>query len=189
MIVVLGRPRLDERGALSGTAGRVAVAARSAGAQVAIVGLVADDAAGDATVTELGRAGVGHAALLRQPGGGGVRPLERADIELALRYVPECQVLVAAEPLSDDALAATAEAAAYHAAPLICVVEPGQAPQGLPEDSTVLEEPEEDAGAFADLVGRYAAALVGGSDPAQAWKAAVDKSGWTPADAEENASA
>ncbi|MEO8625147.1 MAG: hypothetical protein ABI452_00455, partial [Candidatus Limnocylindrales bacterium] len=114
MIVILGRPRLDERGGLTGTAGRVALAARAAGAQVAIVGLVADDAAGDATVTELGRAGIGHAALLRQPGGGEVRALERADIELALRYVPECRVLVAAEPLTDDALGATAEAATYH---------------------------------------------------------------------------
>lgn len=189
MIVVLGRPRLDERGALSGTASRVAVAARSAGADVAIVGLVADDAAGDATVTALGRAGVGHAAMLRQPGGGDVRPLERADIELALGYVPECQVLVAAEPLTNDALVATAEAAAYHAAPLICVVEPGQTPTGLPDDATVLEEPEEDAGAFADLVGRYAAALAAGARPADAWKSAVDRSGWEQADAHENASA
>lgn len=189
MIVVLGRPRLDERGALSGTAGRVAVAARSAGAQVTIVGLVADDAAGDAAVTELGRAGVGHAALLRQPGGGDVRPLERADIELALGYVPECQVLVAAEPLSDDALSATAEAAAYHGAALICVTEPGKTPNGLPDNSTVLEEPEEDAGAFAELVGRYAAALAGGADPAEAWKSAVEKSGWEPANASETASA
>jgi sugar/nucleoside kinase (ribokinase family) len=184
VIVVLGRPRLDERGALTGTAGRVAVAARATGAQVTIVGLVADDAAGDAAVTELGRAGVGHAALLRQPGGGDVRPLERADIELALGYVPECQVLVAAEPLTDDALGATAEAAAYHGAALICVIEPGQTPHGLPDNSTVLEEPEEDAGAFADLVGRYAAALAGGADPAEAWKSAVEKAGWEHAESE-----
>ncbi|MDL2335273.1 MAG: hypothetical protein QFC55_04505 [Chloroflexota bacterium] len=192
MIVVLGRPRLDERGALSGTAGRVAVAARSAGAQVTIVGLVADDAAGDAAVTELGRAGVGHAALLRQPGGGDVRPLERADIELALGYVPECQVLVAAEPLSDDALSATAEAAAYHGAALICVAPAGAAPQAqLPDSATVLELPADDdaGGAFADLVGRYAAALAGGADPAEAWKSAVEKSGWEPADPTEPASA
>jgi hypothetical protein len=184
VIVVLGRPRLDERGAITGTAGRVAVAARAAGAQVAIVGLVADDDAGDATVTELGRAGVGHAALLRQPGGGELRPLDRADIELALRYVPECQVLVAAEPLSDDALAATTEAAAYHGAPLIALTEPGAAPPtGLPENATVLEEPADDeaGGAFAALVGRYAAALAGGSEPPQAWQTAVNATGWEPA--------
>jgi sugar/nucleoside kinase (ribokinase family) len=191
VIVVLGRPRLDERGALSGTAGRVAVAARSAGAQVAIVGLVADDAAGDATVTELGRAGVGHAALLRQPGGGEMRPLERADIELALRYVPECRVLVAAEALAADALAAAAGAAAYHGAALICVTSPGGSQDGLPEDATVLEEPsdEEAGGAFAELIGRYAAALAGGTSAAEAWKSAVEKSGWEHTEPAESAPA
>ncbi|MEP7379071.1 MAG: hypothetical protein ABI725_05850 [Chloroflexota bacterium] len=190
MIVILGRPRLDERGGLTGSAGRVALAARAAGAQVAIVGLVADDAAGDATVTELGRAGIGHAALLRQPGGGEVRPLERADIELALSYVPECRVLVAAEPLTDDALGATAEAATYHGAALICVTSAGAAPQTqLPESATVLELPDEDAGAFADLVGRYAAALARGEPAAAAWQTAVAKTGWEHAGDAEPASA
>jgi len=182
VIVVLGRPRLDERGALTGTAARVAVAARSAGAGVAIVGLVAGDAVGDATVVELGRAGVGHAALLRQPGGGGLRPLDRADIELGLGYVPECRVLVAAEPLDPDALSAAAEAAAYHGAALIAVTPSGAAsPEGLPESATVLEEPEEDAGAFAELVGRYAAALAAGKPAPQAWQDAVGETGWEPA--------
>ena len=182
MIVVLGRPRLDERGALTGTAGRVAVAARAAGAQVAIVGLVADDAGGDATVTALGQAGVGHAALLRQPGGGTLRQLDRADVELALGYVPECRVLVAAEPLDPDALAAAADAAAYHGAPLIAVIPAGAAsPVELPETATVLEEPDEDAGAFADLVGRYAAALAAGQAAPDAWQSAVQQTGWEPA--------
>lgn len=183
MIIVLGRPRLDERGAITGTAGRVAVAARAAGAQVAIVGLVTDDDAGDATVTELGRAGVGHAALLRQPGDGELRPLDRADIELALGYVPECRVLVAAEPLSDDAMVATTEAAAYHGAALICVTDAGASPPtALPETATILEEPDEDGGAFAQLVGRYAAALATGTQAQEAWKSAVDKSGWEAAE-------
>lgn len=182
MIVILGRPRLDERGAITGTAGRAAVAARAAGANVAIVGLVADDDAGDATVTELGRAGVGHAALLRQPGDAELRPLDRADIELALRYVPECQVLVAAEPLTADALDATMEAAVYHGAPLVCVIAAGaMPPESLPDTATVLEEPDEDAGAFAELVGRYAAALATGTDAQAAWKSAVDRIGWESA--------
>lgn len=191
MIVVLGRPRLDERGQITGTAGRVAVAARAAGANVAIVGLVADDDAGDTTVTELGRAGVGHAALLRQPGGGDLRPLDRADIELALSYVPECRVLVAAEPLTADALAATIEAATYHGAALICVTATGAPPpDNLPETATVLEEPDEDAGAFAELVGRYAAALASGTQAQESWKAAVEKSGWEhAADAADSESA
>ena len=181
MIVVLGRPRLDERGQITGTAGRVAVAARSAGAQVAVVGLVADDAAGDATVTELGRLGVGHAALLRQPGGGELRPLDRDDIELGLRYVPECRVLVAAEPLSAEAMAATTDAATYHGAALVAVTEAGAAAPTLPESATVLELPDEDGGAFASLVGRYAAALAAGTESVEAWKSAVNESGWEQA--------
>jgi len=163
VIVVLGRPRLDDEGALADTAARVAVAATLSGARVDLVGAVADGAAGDATVVALGRAGVGHAALLRRPGGSAVGPLDRADIELGLRYVPECRVLVAAEPLEPDALAAAVEAAAYHGAALIALVPAGAAaPDELPETATVLELPDEDEGAFARLVGAYAAGLASG---------------------------
>jgi hypothetical protein len=182
VIVVLGRPRLDDDGALADTAGRVAVAATESGARVDLVGAVADGAAGDATVTALGRAGVGHAALLRRPGGGEVAPLDRADIELGLRYVPECRVLVAAEPLEPAALAAAVEAAAYHGAPLIALFPAGAAAPGeLPETATVLELPDEDEGAFARLVGTYAAALASGQAAPDAWQAAVKATGWEPA--------
>jgi hypothetical protein len=182
VIVVLGRPRLDDEGALADSAGRVAVAATGAGARVDLVGAVADGAAGDATVVALGRAGVGHAALLRRPGGGEVSPLERADIELGLRYVPDCRVLVAAEPLEPGALAAALEAAAYHGAALVVLVPAGAAaPSELPETATVLELPDEDEGAFARLVGTYAAALAGGEAPPDAWRGAVTQTGWEPA--------
>ena len=60
-------------------------------------------------------------------------------------------------------------------------------PAALPETATVLEEPDEDAGAFAQLVGRYAAALATGTAAQAAWKSAVDKSGWEPAAAAEQA--
>jgi hypothetical protein len=182
VIVVLGRPRLDDGGELADSAGRVAVAATAAGARVDLVGAVADGAAGDATVVALGRAGVGHAALLRRPGGGEVGPLDRADIELGLRYVPECRVLVAAEPLEPAALAAAVEAAAYHGAPLIALVPGGAAAPGeLPETATVLELPDEDEGAFARLVGAYAAALARGEAAPNAWRDAVTQTGWEPA--------
>ena len=64
----------------------------------------------------LGVAGVGHAALLRDPAGVTPRvdsdgietgaPLARldaADIDLGLRYVPDCRVLVVADPLDERA--------------------------------------------------------------------------------------
>ncbi len=71
MIVVVGLPAYvgtaDGRGAPGGLAADVAAAAQGRGAQVELVGKVGDDGAGDAVVVALGRAGIGHAALLRDP--------------------------------------------------------------------------------------------------------------------------
>lgn len=179
MIVVLGRPRLDEAGALADTAGRVAVAARTSGARVDLVGAVADGPTGDATVVALGRAGVGHAALLRRPGEGVLRPLDRGDVDLGLRYLPECRVLVAAEPLEPAAMGAAVDAAAYHGASLIAVVPAGTtSPRDLPATATLLELPDHDDGAFANLVGAYAAGLASGKAASDAWQSAVEQTGW-----------
>lgn len=68
MIVVIGSPAAVRAGKRVLPAGRsvaVAGAVRTAGADVQIVGKVADDLAGDAIVVELGRRSVGHAALAR----------------------------------------------------------------------------------------------------------------------------
>ena len=182
MIVVLGRPRLDEDGALTDTAGRIAIAAAASGTRVDLVGAVADGAAGDAVVVALGQAGVGHAALLRRPGDGEVRPLDRGDVDLGLSYVPECRVLVVGEQLESAALGAAVDAATYHGAALIALVPQGvAAPAELPENVTVLELPDEDEGAFARLVGAYAAGLAGGKAAPDAWSAAVRDTGWESA--------
>jgi sugar/nucleoside kinase (ribokinase family) len=53
-----------------GMAVEVAAAAQRRGSQVELVGKVGEDGAGDAVVLALGRLGIGHAALLRDP----VRP-------------------------------------------------------------------------------------------------------------------
>ena len=45
----------------------------------------------------------------------------------------------------------------------------------------MLEVPEEDSGAFPELVGRYAALLDSGRSPADAWRDAIDEGGWEPA--------
>ena len=70
MIVVIGIP-LGVSGSEQGVAGTpalAAIAAARAGGTVELVGKVGDDPAGDAVVLALGRHGVGHAALLRDPG-------------------------------------------------------------------------------------------------------------------------
>ncbi len=180
MIVVVGRPGLDDGGALDRLTGRVAAAAATNGARVEVVGSVADDEAGDETIVALGRARVGHAALLRVPGGQHAR-LDAADIELGLRYVADCRVLVVADELDEPALTAAVDGARYHAAQL--VIAAPVAPDGvdLPDHATVLTAPDDDAGAFAELVGRYVASLDAGSAPADAWRDALSATGWEPA--------
>lgn len=70
MIVVIGLPAYGSAGGEGIAAGLVvdvAAAASSGGSSVELVGKVGDDGAGDAVVLALGRLGVGHAALLRDP--------------------------------------------------------------------------------------------------------------------------
>ena len=189
MIVVLGRPGLDAEGGVARPAGLIALSAAQAGGRVEIVGSVGDDDEGDTVITELGRVGVRHAAVLRDPAGttpldgreGRLPRMEAADIELGLRYLAECQVLVVAETLPADALAVAADAATYHRAALVILTAPGEEPPTeleLPEDATLLETPAEDGGAFAGLVGRYAALLDQGRAAADAWQEALGEGGW-----------
>jgi hypothetical protein len=52
----------------------------------------------------------------------------------------------------------------------------------IPSTATVLEAPSNGAdGAFAAMVGRYAAALDRGEDPAAAFGQATDEAGWSTA--------
>lgn len=211
MIVVVGLPAWNS-GPPPLPAGRacgIAFAAAEAGARVELMGRIGDDPAGDALLIALGRAGVGHAALLRDPArptlirrlpetegdelleaalrngyhpaldadGGGPR-LEPADVELGLRYLSAFDVLVVDDNAPIDVIPACVEAAAFAGARLVVVVRsPDGAPDGLPEDATVLVAPEEDGEAFPRLVGRYAAALDAGSEP-EAALAAVAGDGW-----------
>jgi hypothetical protein len=192
VIVVVGRPGLDESDQLDRPAALIAVAARAAGADADVVGAIGDDADGDRVALALGKAGIGHAALLRDPSaptpraGHFQQPLPRLDgqdVELGLAYLADYRVLVAAEPLEPGALAAARDAAVYHGAALVVVGQSGAPQPGdLPASATILEMPDEDEGAFPELVGRYAAALDRGEEPAAAWQAALAAGGWETAD-------
>lgn len=194
MILVVGRPGLTEAGRLDRPAARVALAAAEAGARVELIGSLGDDPDGDVVTLELGRAGIGHAALLRDPAGitprhGAVAErlprLDAADADLGLRYISECRVLVLAEPLADDTLAVAADVASYHSAALVALVPlGGRSPSVLPATATVLEMPAEDDGAFSALVGRYAALLDAGRQHEDAWRDALAGSGWEESAAE-----
>ena len=71
MIVVIGLPAYADspegEQCAGGLAVDVAAAARRRGSAVELVGKVGNDGAGDAVVVALGRLGIGHAALLRDP--------------------------------------------------------------------------------------------------------------------------
>jgi hypothetical protein len=71
VIVVIGNPLgtpVESARRVAGPGPEVAIAAARSGARVELVGRVGDDPAGDTAVLALGRADVGHAALLRDPG-------------------------------------------------------------------------------------------------------------------------
>jgi sugar/nucleoside kinase (ribokinase family) len=211
MIVVLGRPALEPVAPTQGVseatggadtpegrvlsapllAGPIAIAAASVGASVELTGSIGDDPEGDLVVVQLGRAGVGHAALLRDPGGRtrvarGVasedRPLPRLDAEdirLGLGYLMDYRVLVLAEPLAPDAEAAALDAALYHGAVIIAVVPPDvPVSEPLGAAATIIEAPVEPGPRFAELVGRFAASVDGGAEPGPAFEQALRSSGW-----------
>lgn len=211
MIIVLGRPRAyrpEPDGALApgGLAVEVALAAARGGAEVELVGAVGDDPEGDRIVIELGRAGVGHAALMRDPATHtplvgqprDTRPLPRldaADVELGLRYQRECRVLVISAELDPPALVAAQEAAEFHGAAVVMVAASGAVdPESLGPEVTLLERPAvedpesgEDAvvvaaddADFGAFVAQYAVYLDRGESPAAAFSAALGTSAWEP---------
>ena len=220
MIVVIGSPRLRPSSAerpseAAGLAAGIALAASGSGRDVQLVGRIGEDPAGEALLLALARAGIGHAATLRDAvhptavvpasedvdadllaepmdapdapwsslGPPGSATLDGGDLELALRYLDGFSVVVVAEPLEASPLEIVAEAAGYAGATLVILAPGGTPPGSVPDGSIVLEAPVSDPdGVFARTVGAFAAALDGGSDPAEALRAAVAAEGWQRAE-------
>jgi sugar/nucleoside kinase (ribokinase family) len=202
VIVVVGRPALRaphadsaEQEELDGPTALIAVAVARQGSSVELVGSIGDDEEGDRAIVALGRAHVHHAAVLRDPAArtprtgadaaneGVTAPplprLDREDVALGLSYIAECEVLIAAETLPDDVLSVVLEAADYHGARVIAVVQPGpNADRAFPATVTVLESPSEVTAAYADLVATYALALEQGTSPEKALAVASATAGW-----------
>ncbi len=114
-------------------------------------------------------------AVARAPGG---PSLEAADVSLGLRYLADFAVLVVGDDAPAPVIPACAEAAAFAGAQLVVVVASSDpVPGGLPVGATVLQAPDDGGEAFGRLLGRYAAALDGGADPAAAFTDAT-ADGW-----------
>lgn len=171
MIVICGNLGSADRN--ENLAASIAQRTAAAGAAVEIVGIVPDGADGDRWLIALSAAGVGHAAMLRTA----ERPLERADLELALRYLPDVGVVVAVG-LSAAVLPVIAEGAGYAGAALVVVATEasgGPIDDGvLPASAIVLQAPPTDPDdTFAGFVGAFTARLDAGAAPAEAWLATV----------------
>ena len=116
------------------------------------------------------------------PADPGARPgLDAADVELALRYLSDYRAIVIAEPQSDAVVAIAAEAAAYSGAALIVVVAAGTG-SAAATAALVVEAPDADPdGAFASMLGEFAAAIDDGASAPDAFRALSGRIGLAPA--------
>lgn len=210
VIVIVGSPIgriVDGRVEASGVAARAALAAAAAGATAQVVGRVGDDPDADRLLMTLATGGVGHVAILRDPARAtpieseptldldpsdeepsaalDARPIEldAADVELGLRYLTDYRVVVLVPPVGPEVLAVVVDAAGWAGARLVVVTDRAESTgTGLPADAIVIEGPDADPdGDFATLLGRLAAALDGGVEPATAFRDVVSDAGWAVA--------
>jgi hypothetical protein len=157
--------------AASTMAVEIARRAAATGARTEIVGVAPPGEVGDRQLVELAIAGVGHATVTRS-GAAGIEP---ADLDLALRYLPDVEVVALVAPPAP--LLATAVAAAGWSGAALIVVGPLDAEAVAAAGTSsaiVLEPPARDPdGAFAGVVAALAARLDAGEDPAHAWQSTV----------------
>ncbi len=105
--------------------------------------------------------------------------VDAADLELALRYVPDYRVLVIAADLDPEPLATVVAAAGWSGAHLVALLVEGASTEALPAATTVFERPSSDPdGTFATMVAAYAVALDQGGEPAAAFAEAQRAGGW-----------
>lgn len=180
-MIVVGLLGSDE-----GAVAEIARRAATAGSKVELVGLVPGDATWDTKLFDLAEAGVGHATVVRSARAS----MEAADLDLALRYLPDIGCVVLASPPSRllDAALAGAE---FAGAPLVIVgplddeslaaleargsaANAGAAGASAGTTPIVLDPPAHDPdGTFAGFVAALAHRLDRGDDPETAFRSTV----------------
>lgn len=149
----------------------VEIARRAAGtgARTEVVGVAPPGPVGDRQLGQLATAGVGHATVTRSE----ATAIEPADLDLALRYLPDVRAIVLVAP--SVPLLATATAASTWSGATLIVVGPLDAEATASLEATsgiVLDPPARDPdAAFAGVVAALAVRLDAGQDPAAAWAA------------------
>lgn len=145
--------------------------AAATGARTEIVGVAPPGPVGDRRLVQLAAAGVGHATVTRSAAAG----IEPADLDLALRYLPDVRAIVLVAPPA-PLLATAIGASAWSGAALI-VVGPLDADATAALDAAaviVLDSPARDPdGAFAGVVAALAVRLDAGEDPTAAWRSTL----------------
>lgn len=166
-------------GSSAARVGEIARRAAATGARTEVVGVAPPGALGDRQLVELATAGVGHATVTRSA----AADIEPADLELALRYLPEVRVVALVAPPA--LLLATAHAASAWSGAALLVVGPldadavaaidlAGAGDGGTRAPIVLEPPAHDPdGAFAGVVAALAVRLEAGEDLAGAWRSTL----------------
>ncbi|HEX3265774.1 MAG TPA: hypothetical protein VHR16_08930 [Candidatus Limnocylindrales bacterium] len=162
----------------SSSAAEIARRAAAAGAKVELVGLVPGDADWDERLFELAAAGVGHATVVRSAR----TSMEAADLDLALRYLPDIRCVVLAAP--PTSLLNAAMSGADFAGASLVLVGPldAEALAAISSAPIVLDPPPNDAdGTFAGFVAALAVRLDRGEPPESAFRATVSALAADPA--------
>ena len=110
--------------------------------------------------------------------------LEAADVELGLRYLTDFAVVVLAEPADPATIAVVADATRWGEARMVLVRRrPGRRSRTACPATSSSSRPRRPIpdGAFADLVGAFAAALDEGTEPGAAFRSSIASDGWTEA--------
>ena len=168
MIVVIGTLGARTEGATyvaSGYAATAAFALAAAGEQVEMVSKVGVDTAGEAVITQLAAAEIGHVALIRDGAratavdGAGSLEMDAADLQLALRYLTSFDAVLLVDPADDSVVATVLDACVYVGARLVVTRPEGSAPAGVPTGERgdappplEVERPSGDPAAVTDLL-------------------------------------
>ncbi len=168
MIVVIGAVSARTEGStygLASYAATVALALAAAGEPVELVSKVGVDAAGEAVITLLSAAGIGHVALIRDGAlatavdGAASPEMDAADLQLALRYLTSFDAVLLVDPPDDSVVATALDACAYVGARLVMTRPEGSRPSVAPSGQRGeapppldVERPGGDPAAVTDLL-------------------------------------